>query len=59
MVFSYLVVGVVAVSMGFLAMVHVCATLRSMAQLVSDALTALPSLVQVANNDFLSRYFDR
>lgn len=57
MVFSYLVVGVVAVSMGLLEMVHVCATLYLMAQLVSGALIALPSLVQVSNNDFLSPTF--
>ena len=56
-VFSYLVVGVVAVSLGFMEMVHVCATLHLMAQLVSGALTALPSLVQVSNNDFLSHSF--
>ena len=55
MVFSYLVVGVVTVLMGFLEMVHVCATLHLMAQLVSGALTALLSLVQVSNNDLLSR----
>ena len=57
MVFSYLVVGVVAVSMGLLEMVHVCATLHLMAQLVSGARTALLSLVQVSNNDFLSHSF--
>ena len=45
---SYLVVGVVAVSMGFLEMVHVCVTLLLMAQLVSCVLIALPSHVQVS-----------
>ena len=51
-VFSCLVVGVVAVSMGFLEMVHVCATLHLMAQLVSGVITPLPSHVQVSNNDY-------
>jgi len=45
-VFSYLVVGVVAVSMGLLEMVHACATFHLMAQLVSGVLTALLRRVQ-------------
>jgi len=56
-VFSYLVVGVVAVSMGFLEMVHACATFHLMAQLVSGVLTALLRRVQVSYIDFQSRLF--
>lgn len=56
-VFSCLVADVVAVSMGFWEMVHVCATLHLMAQLVRGVLIIALIHVQVYNNDLKSRLF--